>query len=233
MGERCHNPFPDFDGAFLDWNALLGSGFDDAPRRWVSVFRECALDELVRVARDGMAVPPPELRPMEIRREMETLDRFRPPAVIRRGISRLGAIYASPTAEDAPRLPFRKERIVLEMKIDPARGWVGDMDFITCLIPFIGAQPQGLERFQGAFRKYWESVIPFETFRRHYDKVRTADGCHWLVKSRAPKGLPRTFFLPEILVMTPVISQRHIRVVSHELTGTDEAAGGRNWGRQP
>ncbi len=228
MGQRCHNPFPDFDGAFLDWNALLGSGFDEAPRGWVSVFRVCSLEELVRIAREGMAVPPPDLRPAEIRREMETLDRFRPPAVVRRGISRLGAIYASPTAEDAPRLPFRKERIILEMKVDPAQGWVGDMDFITCLIPFIGAQPQGLDRFQGAFHKYWESVIPFADFRRHYEKVSTADGFHWLAKGRTPLNRPRSFFLPEILVMTPLISQRHIRVVSQE-TVTEAPADGRNW----
>lgn len=215
MGQRTDDFHHAFNGMTLNWELVFGTGFETAPRGWVSVFRESSLDELLRIARDGLGVPPPELRLPEMRDEMELLDRFRPPHLVRQGISRLDAIYATPTTE-TPKLPFRKEHIVLEIKVDPAECYVGDMDFITCLIPFIGVRGRAnLEKYRGAFRRYWETVISLKEFRRSYRRVETDDGEHWMLKSGSRKDLPKTFFEPEVLVMTPRISQRLIRIVKN------------------
>lgn len=221
MGERYNSFLNAFDGAALDWNAVLGAGFDASPKGWVSVFRECSMDELMRIVKQGMTPTPPEIRHPDIRREMELLDRFRPARIARLGISRLRAIYAVPTRE-TPRFPFRRERVILEMKVDPAESFVGDMDFITALIPFIEAhRGRGLDRYQGAFRKYWDSIIPLEEFFGHYDETRTDSGGHWSARSGAPDHLPRTYFMPEVLVMTPMVSPQFVRVVGRESTDGD------------
>lgn len=213
MGQRTDDFFHAFNGLNLNWERVFGTGFGDVPRSWVSVYRESSLDELLRIARDGLCVPRPEMRLPEMRDEMELLDRFRPPQIMKRGISRLDAIYATPTTE-TPKLPFRKEHIVLEIKVDPAQCYVGDMDFITCLIPFMGVRGRSsMEKYRGAFRRYWETVIPFREFRRSYRRVETTDGDHWMVKPGARKALPRTYFEPEVLIMTPRISQQLIRIV--------------------
>jgi hypothetical protein len=216
MGEKCDNLLHAFNGVCIDWKTILGSGFDSAPRSWVSVYREASLDELLRIAKEGLSVPPPEMRQPEMRQEMEVLDQFRPPHIVKRGISRLRAIYAAPSPDDTPELPFRNERIMLEMRIDPADSYVGDMDFITCLIPFIGAQRYGLDKYHGAFKKYWDGVIPLREFRRHYIRMETGLGHQWICKASAAKGLPKNFFAPEILIMSQVISQRHIRILQDE-----------------
>jgi hypothetical protein len=215
MGERAYNIADSFDGMTLDWSSALGTEFAAAPSEFVSVFRECSPDEMLRIVREGLTVPQPEMRHPDTRQEMELLDRYRPAHVTERGVSRLGAIYAVPTPE-TPRLPFRSERFVIEIKVDPAHGFVGDMDFITCLIPFIGVGRNGLEQYRGAFQKYWESIIPLGEFREHYREVETAGGRQWTRKAKAPKRLPRSYFAPEILLMTPRVSQRMIRVVRHE-----------------
>lgn len=216
MGERAHNYLHAFDGRSLNWSAALGAGFASAPKRLVSVYREASRDELLRIAREGLTVMPPEARHPEIRQEMELLDRHRPAHFVKKGVSRIGAIFAVPTSE-TPRLPFRKEYFILEMKIEPGEAYVGDMDFVNCLIPFMGGSVAGLERFRGAFVKYWDSVIPFRSFRRHYRSVDTGDGPHWLLAKGAPRSLPRSFVAPEVLVMSPVVDQRHVRIVRHEL----------------
>lgn len=215
MGERAREFFHAFDGRTLDWRVALGAGFALAPKTHVSVYREASRDELHRIAREGLSVPPPEFRHPEMRAEMELLDKHRPAHITKRGVSRLNAIYAVPTPE-TPRLSFRKEYFVLEMKVDPAESYVGDMDFITALIPFIGASRTGLDKYGGAFAKYWDSVISLKDFAKHYKRVGTGDGDHWLLKPGAPKKLPGSYFSPEVLVMSPIISQRHMRVVSHE-----------------
>jgi hypothetical protein len=230
MGHRLNNS--DNYGAFLEWNAELGARVESAPKGWVSVYREVSSEELVRISQQGLTVPAPEMRPPEVRLEMETLDRFRPRHLMERGVSRLGAIYAAPTIEDAPRLPFRRERVVLELKVDAGCGWVGDMDFITCLIPFLGAHGQGAEKFHGAFRKYWESVIPLKRFLRDYARLKTGDGNHWVAKGRLAAGVPRVFFAPEIMLTTSAVNQRHIRVVNCEPLHEEEQAvfGSDDWG---
>jgi hypothetical protein len=220
MGQRANGYMHAFDGRTLDMSVVFGAGFAGAPKGHVSVYRESSREELLRIARDGLTVPSPEVRHPEMRQEMELLDRYRPAHMVKKGVSRLGAIYAVPTPE-TPRLPFRKEYFVLEMLVDPTDSFVGDMDFITCLIPFIGATKQGLEKYRGAFQRYWESVIPLKDFLKHYRRVETGDGDHWVAKKEAPKGMPRTYFSAEILVMSQMISQRHMRVVKHEPTGHD------------
>lgn len=211
MGQRSNDFLHAFDGWTLDWNAVFGLGFESAPGDWVTVYREASIEELARIAREGLTVPAPEMRHPEMRMEMELLDRFRPERVVKKGVSRLRAIYASPTPE-TPKLPFRRERAILEMRVDPLMGYVGEMDFITALTPFMGAHRPGLERYEGAFRRYWDSVIPLASFTRHYRQFETDDGVHWTRKS-GPTVLPKTFFTPEILVMSPVISKQHMRIL--------------------
>ncbi|MEY4722672.1 MAG: hypothetical protein RLZZ324_185 [Candidatus Parcubacteria bacterium] len=215
MGERVRELMRAFDGRALDWRIALGAGFASAPKGHLSVYREASREELHRIVREGIVVPPPEFRHPEMRAEMELLDKHRPARMMRRGVSRLHATYATPTPE-TPRLSFRKEHFVLEMKVDPTESFVGDMDFITCLIPFITAARNGLEKYEGAFSKYWDSVIPLADFKKHYEQVGTGDGEHWVRREGAPAKLPQSYFAPEILVMTPMISQRHVRVVGHE-----------------
>ncbi|MFC1639059.1 hypothetical protein ACFL26_02195 [Patescibacteria group bacterium] len=222
MGERSDNFLHAFDGWTLDWNAVFGLGFDTAPKDWVTVYRECSLDELARVAREGLTVPSAEMRHPDTRQESEFLDRFRPQHIVKNGISRLKAIYAVPTP-DTPRLHFRRERAVIEMKVDPSAGFVGDMDFVTALIPFLGTRGSGAERYHGAFRRYWESVIPLKSFYRHYGQIETDDGLHWVKRRGAPARLPRSFFSPEIMLMTPVVSKQHLRIIRWE-PGSEEHA---------
>lgn len=195
----------------IDAGDILGADFDAVPPHWATVYRECSPEELERIRLDGLAAPPPECRPAKFRQEMEMLDRFRPPAVVERGVSRLNAIYAAPTPADVPCLDCRRERVVLAMRIDPAAAGVGDMHFITCLIPFLGAHRFSLDKYQGAFRKYWEGIIGFEDFRRHYERALMGNG-GWRRRADAPTELPERFFSPEILILLPRIDQRHIRV---------------------
>ena len=218
MGQRADGLHGAYDGATIDWSVLLGTGLADVPEHYVSVYRECSIDEVMRIVREGLSVPPAETRHPDMRAEMELLDRHRPKRLIERGISRLGAVYATPT-DETPRFPFRRERYILELKIDPEEAFVGDMDFITTLIPFIGANQTGLGRYRGAFQKYWESIVSLKDFRTHYRRVDLPEGAHWLAKSTAPAKVPKTFFTPEVMIMTPIVSQRHIRVVRREVTG--------------
>src|SRR3989338_1983020 len=97
MGERSNALLYAFNGMTLDWNSVLGAGFVDAPRDFISVFRACSLEELMGIMREGLSAPQPETRHPDIRQEMELLDRYRPSKIIDRGVSRLGAIYATPT----------------------------------------------------------------------------------------------------------------------------------------
>jgi len=199
---------------------MLGTGYADLPDHFVPVYRECGIDELVRTCREGLSVPPSDTRHPDMRAEMELLDRHRPKKLVERGVSRLGAIYASIT-DDTPKFPFRKERFVLELMVDPDEAFVGDMDFITCLIPFISANQAGLDRYAGAFRKYWDNIISLRDFLDHYREVLTPDGSYWVTKTRAPKGLPKTVFAPEVMIMTPLISVRHIKMLRREVTEDD------------
>ncbi|OIO51972.1 hypothetical protein COY93_03380 [Candidatus Uhrbacteria bacterium CG_4_10_14_0_8_um_filter_58_22] len=215
MGERCDNFLHAFDGWTLDWNEVFGLGFESAPRDWTVVYRECSIDELAQVAREGLTVPTAELRHPDNRREMELLDRFRPDHVVERGISRLRAIYAVPTSE-TPRFPYRHDRAILEMKVDPNCGFVGDMDFIDALIPFISAHGSGVERYHSAFRRYWDGIVPFGDFLNNYSKVETDGNVHWIRKPEASGTMPQAFFSPEIMLMTPVVSRQHIRIVRWE-----------------
>jgi hypothetical protein len=190
----------------------LGQDFERTPADWVTVWRECSPEELIVVTQHGLAVPAPANRPPEYRQEMELLDSFRPSVVSERGISRLRSIYASPSPEDVPCLPHRRERLVVEMRIDPRQAYVGDMDFITGLISFMGANKFGIEQFHGAYRKYWDSVMPLTYFLDRYRREDTADGGHWRACRAVAERLPQTYYAPEVMIMTPLVSQRHIRL---------------------
>ncbi|MEK9151841.1 MAG: hypothetical protein AAB692_00585 [Patescibacteria group bacterium] len=224
MGERYHNLIPTFTGTSIDWNGVFGAAVSTVPKTWVSVFREVAIDELIRIAAGGLRAVPPALLVPEIREEMELLDRFRPPALARAGVGRAGAIYATPTPE-LTRTPYRRERFVLEIKIDPATAFVGDADFVTCLVPFMGVYRNGLERHQEAFRKYWQSVIPLTDFFKYYERIEAVEGYRWVARMGAPRRYPRVFFIPEVLVMSPAISARHISIMKRDpMPAAEDAA---------
>ncbi|MBU0624838.1 hypothetical protein KKF05_00680 [Patescibacteria group bacterium] len=230
MAERYNNFLGAFDGWTLDWNAVLGLGFESAPEHWVTVYRECSIDELARVARDGLRVPSADLRHPDNRQEMELLDRFRPRHITDKGISRLKAIYAVPTPL-TPRFAYKRERAILAMKVDPIDGYVGDMDFITALIPFINARGRSVEQYHGALRRYWDSVIPLTRFYRNYQHLETDHGSHWVKKRGAAARLPQTYFSPEILLMTPIINKQHVRIIRWE--PEVESLSSRDWWSDP
>jgi hypothetical protein len=199
----------------LEWARYsLGAGFDDAPAHLATAYRECAPIEIERVRREGgLTSTPTDCRPADFREEMQLLDGFRPKALVERGVSRLGAIYASPALDDVPHLPFRDERHVLALKFDPAEAFVGDMSFIMGLVPFIGIRSRGLDEFRGAYHKYWEGVIGFEDFLTQYAPCGIGSSRRWCRRPEAPTDLPDKFFLPEILVMTKVVPLEHLRLV--------------------
>jgi hypothetical protein len=219
MGQRADGFGNAWLGGHLNWDSLFGGGWQTAPKEWVSVWRECSPDELVRASQQGLAVPAPELRPPEVRQEMELLDSFRPEPVAKRGVSRLHSIFASPAPEDVPFLPHRRERLVVEMLINPAEAFVGDMDFITSLISFMWVNKFGVDQFHGAFRKYWDSIVRLDHFLGSYERIETPDGGHWMARRPVADHLPKTFFAPEIMITTPVISQRHIRLLREWASG--------------
>ena len=190
-----------------------GNGFDSVPPDWVSVWRECSPEELTKAAKGGLSIPLPEMRPPEFREEMELLDSFRPESIIQKGVSRLNSIFASPSPKDVPRLSHRQERIVVEMVIDPREAYVGDMNFITALIPFIRASRVGMDRFRGAFRKYWETIIPLSNFLKHYERIDNPEAHGWVIREVTKEPVPEIFFSPEIMILTSKISEKHIRLV--------------------
>jgi hypothetical protein len=102
------------------------------------------------------------------------------------------------------------------MKIDPSEAFVADMDVVNAMIPYFGGADAGLDRYRGAITRYWDSVIPLAAFRKHYRQVATGDGTHWLAAKTAPKALPRSYVSPEVLVTSPVVDRRHVRIVRHE-----------------
>lgn len=225
MGERSDSLLRGSYGAAPDWGAMLGTGLADVPTHFVPVYRECSLEELVRIVREGLSVPPADTRHPDMRAEMDLLDRYRPQRLVDLGVSRLNAVYAVPTADATPRLPIRRERYVIEAMIDPHEAYVGDMDFISLLIPFIGANQVGLERYAGSFRKYWDSVVRMSDFQKHYRRTGGEDGGFWVAKASAPKKMPRMFFAPEVMIMTPIVSSRHVRVIRRESADAAEGDG--------
>src|SRR3989338_8755916 len=223
MAHRSDNYLHAFDGLTMNWDAVFGAGFRDAPRGWVTVFRPCAVEEMLMIAREGLAVPAPDLRPCEVRLAPGTSDRFRPLRLSRQGWSRLRSLEASLTP-DVRQFPYRRDEAVIEILVNPADGVVCDMDSIAGLGPFADRQERR-NKFSGAFRRYWESAVPLKTFLKFYSKIETPEGAHWLKGRRAPRLLPESFFLPEVLVTTPRISPRHVRLAQagrpQPLLGTD------------
>lgn len=198
----------------VEWTRTIGSDFDHTGDGRVIVYRECCPVELERIrAKGGMSVTPLRSRPAGFREEMALLDEHRPAALVERGVSRLKAIYAAPAIEDVPRLPFRAQRCVLAAKVDPADCYVGDMSFIAGLIPFIGVKSRGLDEFRGAFRKYWDGVIRLEEFLAHYRPEGAGAERRWSANSGTPAAWHRNYYLPEIMVMTPLIGAERLKLV--------------------
>lgn len=214
MGERCDNFSHAFNGMALDWGQVLGARFEDAPKNWVSVFRETSLDELLYIAREGLTAYHQEVKHPDMLQEMELLDSFRTEKAIKNGISRIEAIAAMPNEDHDPYNGFGRRSVTLEMKVDPKDCYVGDTDYLNYAMPYANSRRSGAEKFRSAFTKYWDSMIPFLSFLKYYTKVELPEGHHWLKKSGAPRQLPDAIFAPEVLVMTPSVSAQHIRIAS-------------------
>ncbi len=226
MAQRANGYLHAFDGMFLDWDHVFGAGWRAVPREWVSVYRGCSVEELLKIARVGLTAPAPELRPPEVRAELEAIDRFRPHHILRRGVSRLQAIEASLTSE--VRRATRRIEAVIEMKVNPAECAVVDQDAIAGATSLLDRRGRKPDRLGGAYRAYWESLVPLKDFKKYYSSIRTADGQQWIRGTRAPKGLPESFFRPEVLVSSPRVSALHVRMVRPEWPDTEEEAG--EWG---
>lgn len=211
MGQRSDDFLHAWNGLTVNWDRFFGAGFKASPKRWVSVYREASLDELIRIARDGMRATPPEAMHQDARDEMALLDRYRPRRIARLGLSRRSSIVALPSP-DAWHAPQRKERIVLELRVDPGECFVGDADVRATIIPFAGDKWPSA-RYRTFYEKYWEGIVTLREFQRAYGRVETPEGPHWVAKSGAAKRLPQTFFVPEIMIMTPHVSRSHIRIV--------------------
>lgn len=220
MGERCDNFAFAFDGRTVDWNRVFGMRFNDAPKGWVTVYRECAVEDLIRIAREGLSGPDPDMRYPEARQELELLDQNRPTRFVEKGVSRIGAIGAVLSPEDASGWQFRRS-VMLEMKIDPKYAIVCDCDRLDQPSTVAPSRRAREERYKAAFRDYWESAVPLTSFLRHYSKVETAEDTHWIAARRTPTRLPRTFFAPEVLVTQPAISSQHIRIMRGSPVGEE------------
>lgn len=222
MGERLHNGIIGTHGPGVNWDAVFGAGFESAPKDWTTVYREVTVEEMVRIAKQGLRPHPPELWLPEIHEEMRLLDGYRPREILSKGISRASAIYAAPVPDMAAS-NRRGDHVIIEMKVDPAECYVGDVDLVTCLIPFMGVHRYGLQRHPDSFKKYWDGLISLDDFLDHYDRIEAVEGYRWVARSDSSRKLPKSFYVPEVLVMTPVVSQRHIRIHRRPKGAEDDA----------
>lgn len=218
MGERCDNFAHAFNGRSVDWSLVFGMGFDATPKTWTTVYRECEMEDLVRIAREGLGIPDSDIRYPEVRREFELLDRNRTDRIIDMGVKRMDTIGAMLVPEDIGGWQHRRS-VLLEMKVDPKGCLVCDYDHLDMPTPITATRRMRTERYQAGLRNYWESAIPLSTFLRHYTKVETQDDAHWVVSKRAPARLPRMYFAPEVLVTTPAISAQHVRIMRGGIIG--------------
>lgn len=212
MGQRANDFGRAWQSGRFNWDSLLGRGWQTAPAHWVSVWRDCSSDELVKASRQGLSAPRVSLRSLEAREEMALFDSFRPGIVVKQGLSRSKAIFASPHPDDVPYRPHRREPLLVEMLVDPREAYVGDLDCVTSLVSFSGGGTIGLDQFEGAFRKYWKSMVRLDHFLQDYERIELPDGGYWANRRLSSSRYPKTFFSPEVMVLTPVISQRHMRL---------------------
>ncbi|MFH1142087.1 MAG: hypothetical protein ABIH67_01370 [Candidatus Uhrbacteria bacterium] len=119
---------------------------------------------------------------------------------------------------------------VVEMKVDPEKTYVGDLEYITRVMDDMNRGWSESEAIQQQAKKYWEQLITLEDFLKWYKKPEWAedgdsikdgddykDGEPWsnagfyLIKD-APDNLPSMIHQPEILIPEN-IPQDHIKLV--------------------
>ena len=119
---------------------------------------------------------------------------------------------------------------VIEMKVDPQKCYVGDLEYITRIMDDMYRGWSESEATQHQAEEYWKNIITLEDFLRWYKKPEwTEDGneikdadeyrdgeplttSEFYPIKGAPKNFPRKIHQPEILIPEDV-PQDHIRLV--------------------
>lgn len=223
MAQKSNIILESFDGTNIIWERIFGTEFDRAPKHFVSVFRECSNSELTQAAQSGLHAHMADVRLPIFRTEMELLDRFRPPHLLESGVGRSAALFATPQRHSRIFSSF-SDKFVVEMKVDPQDCYVGDMDFINRVTAYIHSHPiRTYENFKHAFEKYWSEVIGLADFKKHFKKVKVGDVDEWQRKAAASNNLPEFIVAPEVLIMTPVVDKKYIKILEREMEHVCEA----------
>ncbi len=119
---------------------------------------------------------------------------------------------------------------VLEMKVDPKKCHVGDLEYITQIADHIYRGLEESEAIQRQAKKYWGNVITLEDFLKWYRKPEWNDDGNsirdagkykdgnpimtggYSLLEEAPDNLPLDIHQPEILIPENV-PQNHIKLV--------------------
>lgn len=213
MADRIDNFSYAWNGSNLDWDVVFGADFNHVPAGWATVYKPCSFDELVRVARQGVSMLPEIARHSNSYREFQAIDRHRSPRAARLGVRRSRAIFALPSA-DLPHASYHRDFALLEMRVDQSAAFVADTDALANTSPF-GPIKFGRGR-TSPYKAYWAGLVSLADFKKNYVKIESVRGHHWACRPGAPTRLPQTFFSPEVLVMTPTISQRHVRILRRD-----------------
>jgi len=99
---------------------------------------------------------------------------------------------------------------VLQIKVDPKKCYVGDVEYITRIMDDIHRGFTESQAVQLEGEIYWICMVTLEDFLKWYRKPKGAYS-YTLLKD-APNNLPSEFILPEILIPENV-PQNHIKLV--------------------
>jgi hypothetical protein len=196
-----------------------------APPGFVSVFHETSDESIQEIDRKGLMINT-EIKSEDKSMAMklsEIIDKFRPDALKSFGISR-NNIYAHPVSDDDKVIGNGK---LLELKVDPRKCYVGDMNIITD----IAFNFRKTDKVRTLSKEYWDNLITLDIFLRWYKKAETAEGSETIknpeeFKDDEPTFTEGRFYLlkngsddypsyidnPEVLIPQN-IPQQHIRVV--------------------
>jgi len=216
----------------------------EAPANFVSVFHETKEEFIESIDKGGLKLDT-ETKNIGDSDEMvlrnRLIDKYRPKKLQQFGVSRQN-IYAYPYlehghglggaankfAKDHRRFQREQPGEILELKVDPAKCYIGRMEYITNIHADIA---QGLlpeeEAIEFWAKEYWDQIITLQDFLKWYKKpefdeegepinpqdykVEPVRDIFYLLKD-APEELAQQIEIPEILIPED-IPQKHIKVV--------------------
>ena len=163
-----------------------------------------------------------------LRDELEILQKHKPDYLKELGINTPEEFIKKRTDPEYLKSQYPGE--VLEMKVDPQKCYVGDLEYITQIADDIYRGLEESEAIQRQAKKYWGNVITLEDFLKWYRKPEWNDdgnsirdagkykggnpimtGGYSLLED-APDNLPLDIHQPEILIPENV-PQNHIKLV--------------------